>query len=96
MLWQSDLERLLRTDRRVEFVSPDGSAVVTCSGSGDQAINGPPVRTPARSGSGTTTLPPLEELRNGAESCLRVFKISETEYELVGDDGVYAATMHLK
>jgi hypothetical protein len=97
MLWQSELERLFQTDRTVEFVSPEGSAVVTYSRAGDQGIEW-------ANGKDTGTFQIRNDhfcsrwktLRNGAESCTRVFKISETEYELVGDDGVYAATMNLK
>jgi hypothetical protein len=97
MLWQADLERLFHTDRRVEFVSPEGSAVVTYSRGGDQQIE-----WAGGTDSGTFQIrrdqfcSRWKTLRNGAESCTRVFRVSETEYELVGDDGVYAATMILR
>ena len=97
MLWQAELERLFYTDRRVEFVSPEGSAVVTYSRGGDQQIE-----WAGGMDSGTFQIrrdqfcSRWKTLRNGAESCTRVFRVSETEYELVGDDGVYAATMILR
>jgi hypothetical protein len=97
MLWQSELERLFHADRTAEFLSPEGAAVVTYSRSGDQQIE-----WAGGKDSGTFQIRQdhfcsrWKSLRNGAESCTRVYKVSETEYELVGDDGVYAATMILK
>ena len=97
MLWQAELERLFHADRRVEFRSPEGSAVVTYSRAGEQRIE-----WAGGTDSGTFQVRQdrfcsrWKTLRNGAESCTRVYQISETEYELVGDDGVYAATMVLK
>jgi len=97
MLWQSQLEQLFQADRTVEFVSPEGSAVVTYSRSGEQTIEWGGGRD-----TGTFEIrndhfcSRWKTLRNGAESCTRVFKINATEYELVGDDGAYAATMRLK
>ena len=91
------LERLFHADRTAEFLSPEGAAVVTYSRSGDQQIE-----WAGGKDSGTFQIRQdhfcsrWKTLRNGAESCTRVYKVSETEYELVGDDGVYAATMILK
>jgi hypothetical protein len=96
MLWQAELERLFHADRRVEFVSPEGSAVVTYSRAGEQNIE-----WAGGTDSGTFEIrrdqfcSRWKTLRNGAESCTRVFRVNEAEYELVGDDGVYAATMIL-
>jgi hypothetical protein len=97
MLWQPELERLFHSDRQVEFLSPEGAAVVTYSRSGEQQIE-----WAGGKDSGTFQIrndhfcSRWKTLRSGTESCTRVFKVSETEYELVGDDGVYAATMVLK
>jgi len=97
MLWQSQLEQLFQADRTVEFESPDGSAVVTYSRSGEQTIvwvNGRDTGTFEIRNDHFCSR--WKTLRNGAENCTRVFKISATEYELVGDDGSYAATMRVK
>lgn len=97
MLWQAELERLFFADHRVDFVSPEGSAVVTYSRAGDQQIE-----WAGGTDSGTFEIrrdqfcSRWKTLRNGTESCTRVFRVSETEYELVGDDGAYAATMILR
>ncbi len=97
MLWQPELERLFLADRRVEFVSPEGSAVVTYSASGEQRIEWP-------GGTDTGTFVIRDDhfcsrwktLRNGVETCTRVYRISDVEYELTDDNGAYAATMRLK
>jgi hypothetical protein len=97
MLGSLELERLFHADRTVEFVSPEGSAVVTYSPSGEQRIEW-------ANGTDTGTFRIREDhfcsrwktLRNGAESCNRVLRISESEFDLVDDNGAYAATMRLK
>lgn len=97
MLRQPELERLFLADRRVEFVSPEGSAVVTYSGSGEQRIEW-------AGGTDTGTVVIRDDhfcsrwktLRNGAENCTRVYRITDVEYELTDDNGAYAATMRVK
>lgn len=97
MLNQRELEQLFYADRVVEFSSPSGSATVTYHPDGRQDIewnNG--------KDSGTFRIGNDEfcstwtRLRNGQESCSKVYRIDATEYEFISPDGVYAASMHLK
>jgi hypothetical protein len=97
MLRQPELERLFLADRRVEFMSPEGSAVVTYSVSGEQRIEW-------AGGTDTGTVVIRDDhfcsrwksLRNGVENCTRVYRVTDVEYELTDDNGAYAATMRVK
>jgi hypothetical protein len=97
MLNQLELEQLFYADRVVEFSSPAGSATVTYHPDGRQDIewhNG--------KDSGSFRIGNEEfcstwtRLRNGMESCSKVYRIDAVEYEFVSPDGEYAASMHLK
>ncbi|MGE5255153.1 MAG: hypothetical protein ACM3KE_00700 [Hyphomicrobiales bacterium] len=97
MLNQVELEQLFYADRVAEFSSPEGSATVTYYPDGRQDIewkNG--------KDSGSFRIENDEfcstwtRLRNGLESCSKIYRIDAREYEFVSPDGEYAASMHLK
>lgn len=97
MLNQGELEQLFYADRVVEFSSPSGSATVTYHPDGRQDIewnNG--------KDSGTFRIEneafcsTWTRLRNGLESCSKVYRIDAKEYEFISPDGTFAASMHLK
>lgn len=97
MLNQGELGQLFYADRMVEFSSPDGSAAVTYHPDGRQEIewnNGKDsgsFRIENEQFCSTWT-----KLRKGEESCSKVYRIDEKEYEFISIDGTYAATMRLK
>lgn len=96
-LSQSELERLFLTERTVEFSIIGGVATVDYFPGGRQIIDW---------GSGNDIgifrihqeefCSSWSSLRNGEETCSKIYKISETEYEFVGSDGTSAAIMRLK
>jgi hypothetical protein len=97
MLSQSELETLFHAERTVEFPILGQVATVYYYPDGRQVIhwdNG--------TDSGTFRIKnewfcsTWSRLRNGEESCSKIYKISETEYEFVGSDGTSAAIMRLK
>jgi hypothetical protein len=94
---QSELDHLFYAERTVEFSSSSGRASVMYFPDGRQEIdwgngndNGH-FRINNEEFCSTWT-----RLRNGAESCSKIYKISETEYEFIGSDGTSAAIMRLK
>jgi hypothetical protein len=97
MLNQSELEHLFYAERTVEFSSSSGRATVIYFPDGRQEIDW---------GSGNDQgnfrikneefCSTWSRLRNGAESCSKVYKISEKEYEFIGSDGTSAAIMHIR
>jgi len=97
MLSQSELENLFHAERTVEFPILGQIAIVDYYPDRRQVIHW---------GSGTDTgifriendwfCSTWSRLRNGEESCSRIYKISETEYEFVGRDGTSVAIMRLK
>lgn len=97
MLDQSELEALFYADRSAEFPITGGVATVTYFPDGRQAIDW---------GSGKDTgrfqikdeefCSTWSRLRKNEESCSRIYKISDTEYEFVDSDGTSAAVMRLK
>jgi hypothetical protein len=97
MLNQGELEHLFYVERKVEFSSPDGSAAVTYHPDGRQEIewnNGKD--TGSFRIDNETFCSTWTNLRKGAESCSKIYRINETEYEFISSDGTYAATMHLR
>ena len=97
MLDQGELEQLFYAERVVEFSSPSGSATVTYHPDGRQDIEWNNGRD-----SGTFRIENEEfcstwtRLRNGLESCSKVYRIDATEYEFISPDGTFAASMRLK
>ena len=97
MLNQGELEELFYADRVVEFSSPSGSATVTYHPDGRQEIE-----WNSGKDSGTFRIENEEfcstwsRLRNGLESCSRVYRIDLKEYEFISPDGTFAASMQLK
>jgi hypothetical protein len=97
MLNQSELERLFLAERTVEFPIVGGVAIVDYFPDGRQIIAW-------GGGNDTGTFRIVKEefcstwsrLRNGEESCSKIYQISETEYEFVGSDGTSAAIMRIK
>ena len=97
MLNQSELESLFLAERTVEFPIIGGVATVDYFPDGRQIINW-------AGGNDTGTFRIRDEefcstwsrLRNGEESCSKIYQISETEYEFAGNDGASAAIMRLK
>ncbi len=97
MLDQSELEALFYADRSAEFPITGGVATVTYFPDGRQEIDW---------GSGQDTgrfrikdeefCSTWSRLRKSEESCSRIYKISDTEYEFVDSDGTSAAVMRLK
>ncbi|MCU0559338.1 MAG: hypothetical protein MUD16_04015 [Desulfobacterales bacterium] len=96
-LGQSELERLFLTERTVEFSIIGGVATVDYFPDGRQIIDW-------GSGKDVGTFRIHQEefcsawssVRNGEESCSKIYKISDNEYEFVGSDGTSAAVMRLK
>jgi hypothetical protein len=94
---QSELEHLFYAERTVEFSSSSGRASVRYFSDGRQKIdwdNGNDkgnFRINNEEFCSTWT-----KLRKGAESCSKIYKISENEYEFIGSDGASAAIMRLK
>ncbi|MFO7706881.1 MAG: hypothetical protein R6V84_01825 [Desulfobacterales bacterium] len=94
---QSELETLFHAKRTVEFPILGRVATVDYYPDGRQVIDW-------GSGNDTGTFRINEDefcstwsrLRNGEESCSKIYRISETEYEFVGNDGTSAAIMRLK
>jgi len=97
MLDQGELEQLFYAERVVEFSSPSGSATVTYHPDGRQDIewsngkDGGTFRIENEEFCSTWT-----RLRNGLESCSKVYRIDAEEYEFISPDGTFAASMHLK
>ncbi len=97
MLSQSELERLFYAERTAEFPVLGGIATVDYFPDGRQIIDW-------GSGNDTGTFRINKEefcstwsrLRNGEESCSKIYKLSETEYEFIGSDGTSAAIMQIK
>jgi len=93
----SELDQLFYAERTVEFSSPDGNATVKYFPDGRQEIDWGKgndqgnFRINYQEFCSTWT-----KLRNGEESCLKIYKISETEYEFIDSDGNSAAIMRLK
>jgi hypothetical protein len=97
MLNQSELEHLFYADKTAEFSSSIGRASVRYFQDGRQEIqwdNG--------HDRGTFRINNEEfcstwtKLRNGAESCSKIYKIGEDEYEFIGSDGTSVAIMRIK
>jgi len=97
MLNRGELEQLFFAERMVDFSSPDGLASVTYHPDGRQEIDW-------HSGQDTGTFRIANEefcstwtrLRRGEESCSKIYRIDEKEYEFISSDGTYAATMRLR
>lgn len=96
ILNHAELEQLFYTSRMVKFSSLNGSATVKYYPDGLQEIewdNGKDTgRFRIEDGEFCST---WKNLRKGAESCLKAYKVSENGYELIDSDGALAATMHL-
>jgi hypothetical protein len=94
---QSELEQLFYADRNVDFSSSSGGASVRYFPDGRQEIE-----WSSGKDSGTFRIENEEfcstwsRLRNGAESCSKIYKISETVYEFIGSDGTSAGIMQIK
>ena len=97
MLNQTELEHLFHEERTVEFPIPGGVATVNYFPDGRQEIDW-------SSGNDTGTFRINKEefcstwanLRNGAESCSKIKKISENEFEFINRDGDSHTIMRLK
>ena len=97
ILNKSDMEQLFYAERTVKFSIPGGFATVRYYPDGRQEIewdNGKDAgRFRIENGEFCST---WERLRNGVESCLKVYKVSEYEFEFMSSDGAIVAKMHLK
>ena len=97
LLTQTELERLFYSERRVEFLSAGTRAAVMYFPDGRQQIdwNG-------GSDKGTYRIKNEEfcstwtRLRNGVESCSKIYQIDENELEFRSSDGTVHAIMRLK
>jgi hypothetical protein len=97
MLNQTELEHLFRSERTVEFSSSTGKAKV---------MYFPDERQEVDWGAGTDKgnfriqneefCSTWSRLRNGAESCSRIHKIGEKEFEFIGSDGTSHAIMRIE
>lgn len=94
---QIELERLFQTDRNVEFFSSTTRVSVKYFSDGRQECN-----WDSGNDKGTYRINNDEFcstwtwLRKGAESCSKVYKISDTEFEFRSADGTPHAVMRLK
>lgn len=94
---QNELERLFHTERTVEFLSSGTRVSVTYFSDGRQECS-----WDSEYDRGTYRIDNDEfcstwtRLRKGAESCSRVYKISDTEFEFRSADGTPHAVMRLK
>jgi hypothetical protein len=94
---QTELEHLFNKERSVEFFSKETRVDVKYFPDGRQEID-----WGAGSDKGTFRINNGEFcstwtwLRKGAESCSKVYKISDTEFEFRSSDGASHAIMHLK
>jgi hypothetical protein len=97
ILDQSDLEQLFYADRTVQFEIPGGLATVKYYPDGRQEIGWDKGQDTGQfridNGQFCST---WKRLRNGAESCSKVYRVSEVKYEFISNDGDLAATMYLK
>jgi hypothetical protein len=97
MLNQSDLEQLFYADRTVKFSIPSGLATVRYYPDGRQEIewdNGQDTgHFRIENDEFCST---WRRLRNSAESCSKIYRVSEEKYEFISNDGTLAATMYLK
>jgi hypothetical protein len=94
---QSDMEQLFYAERTVRFSIPGGFATVRYYPDGRQEIEWDNGKDTGRFRiENEEFCSTWERLRNGAESCLKVYKVSEDEYEFMSSDGAIVATMHLK
>jgi hypothetical protein len=97
ILNQGELEQLFYAERTVRFSSSSGSATVKYHPDGRQEIeweNGKDIghfRIESEEFCSTWA-----RLRHGAESCSKVYRITEEEYEFISSDGSLSAIMHLK
>ncbi len=97
MLSQSELEALFHADRTAEFPITGGVATVTYFPDGRQEIDwGGGKDTGSFQIKGEEFCSTWSRLRKGEESCSKIYKINDTEYEFVGSDGTTAAVMRLK
>lgn len=94
---QNELERLFHTERTVEFLSSGTRVSVTYFSDGRQECS-----WGSENDKGTYRIDNDEfcstwtRLRKGVESCSRVYKISDTEFEFRSADGTPHAVMRLK
>jgi hypothetical protein len=94
---QSDMEQLFYAERTVRFSFPGGLATVRYHPDGRQEIEWDNGKDAGRFRiENEEFCSTWERLRNGAESCLKVYKVSEYEFEFMSSDGAIVATMHLK
>jgi hypothetical protein len=97
LLNQSELEQLFYAERTAEFSSSSGNATVTYFPDRRQEIS-----WASGNDKGNFRIQNEEfcstwtKLRNGAESCSRIYRISENEYEFIGSDGTSVAIMRVK
>jgi len=94
---QSDMEQLFYAERTVRFSIPGGFANVRYYPDGRQEIEWDNGKDAGRFRiENEEFCSTWERLRNGAESCLKVYKVSEYEFEFMSSDGAIVAIMHLK
>ncbi|MCU0538718.1 MAG: hypothetical protein MUF46_02365 [Desulfobacterales bacterium] len=97
MLTPSELEALFHADRTAEFPITAGVATVTYSPDGRQEIDWGGGKDTGRFRiKGEEFCSTWSRLRKGEESCSKIYKISDTEYEFIDSDGATAAVMRLK
>jgi hypothetical protein len=97
ILDQSDLEQLFFADRTVKFEIPGGLATVRYYPDGRQEIGWDKGQDTGHFRiENDQFCSTWKRLRNGAESCSKVYRVSEEKYEFISDDGDLSATMYIK
>jgi len=97
MLNQTELEQLFHTERTVEFLSSSARVTVIYFPDGQQEID-----WGTGNDKGNFRIKNDEfcstwtKLRKGTESCSKIYKIDENEFEFIGNDGTSHAIMRLK